>query len=229
MPRTAERTRRRSRAESGIGAETVFLREAETGIVFSFACSYLFVDVERYDALIAFLRSTIPHAERAELYTSLGYYRHGKTELYRDLHRFHVSKEQLFISPGLEGAVMIDLTMPNYGLVFKVIKDRPRFLRSMYDTPKMITREKVRYQYDVVSHREPAGRMVDTQEFENLGFKTRQLSGSLLAEFALAAGYTVMISDVYVIIRHRYVHKGRSFLCPGTFSPRRIPRPSDMS
>jgi isocitrate dehydrogenase kinase/phosphatase len=195
-------------AESGIRAETVLLHESDASIVFSFAYSYFSVDVERYDALIEFLRSIIPHAELAELYTSLGYNRHGKTEFYRDLHRFvHVSKEQFVIAPGLEGAVMIVFTMPSYGFVFKVIKDRPRFLRSLNDTPKMITREKVRYQYDFVSHRDRAGRMVDTQEFENLRFKTRRFSGPLLAEFALAAGNTVVITDEYVIIRHLYVQR----------------------
>ena len=194
--------------ESGIRAETVLLHESEASIVFSFAYSYFFVDVDRYDALITFLRSIIPQAELAELYTSLGYNRHGKTEFYRDLHRFvHVSKEQFVIAPGLEGAVMIAFTLPNYGFVFKVIKDRPCFLRSMNDTPKAITKDKVREQYKFVSHRDQAGRMVDTQEFENLRFKKRRFSGALLEEFALAAKSNVIITDDYVIIQHVYFQR----------------------
>ena len=70
--------------ESGIYIDTVLLHESEVGIVFSFAYSYFFVDIERYDALIEFLRSIIPHTEMAELYTALGYNRHGKTEFYRE-------------------------------------------------------------------------------------------------------------------------------------------------
>ncbi|HCV42021.1 MAG TPA: hypothetical protein DGH68_00950, partial [Bacteroidetes bacterium] len=98
--------------ESGIYADTVLLHEPEASVVFSFAYSYFFVDVERFDALIEFLRSILPHAELAELYTSLGYNRHGKTEFYRELHRFvHVSREQFTIAPGLEGAVMIAFTL----------------------------------------------------------------------------------------------------------------------
>ena len=194
--------------ESGIRAETVLLLEADASIVFSFAYSYFFVDVDRYDALITFLRSIIPQAELAELYTSLGYNRHGKTEFYRDLHRFiHVSKEQFVIALGLEGAVMIAFTLPNYGFVFKVIKDRPCFLRSMNETPKAITKDKVREQYKFVSHRDQAGRMVDTQEFENLRFKKRRFSGALLGEFALAARSNVIITDDYVIIQHVYVQR----------------------
>ncbi len=193
---------------SGIAADTVLLHEPEVSTVFSFAYSYFFVDAERYDALITFLRSIMPHADLAELYTSLGYNRHGKTEFYRELHRFvHVSKEQFVIAPGLEGAVMTVFTLPNHGSVFKVIKDRPCFLRSNFDTPKVITQEKVRYQYNFVSHRDHAGRLVDTQEFENLRFKKKRFSDALLSEFAEAARKNVLITDDYVIVRHVYVQR----------------------
>jgi isocitrate dehydrogenase kinase/phosphatase len=194
--------------DSGIYVDTVLLQESEASVVFSFAYSYFLVDVERYDALIEFLHSIIPHAELGELYTSLGYNRHGKTEFYRDLHRFvHVSKEQFVIAPGLEGAVMIVYTLPNYDFVFKVIKDRPCFLRSRSETPKVITKEQVRHRYDFVSHRDRAGRMVDTQDFENLRFKKKRFSDALLEEFALAGKGGVIINDDYVIIQHVYVQR----------------------
>jgi len=193
---------------SGVYADTVLLLEPDVGIVFSFAYSPFFVDVERYDALIVFLQSILPGAELAELYTSLGYNRHGKTEFYRALHRYvHVSKEQFLIAPGKEGAVMIAFTLPHYAFVFKVIKDRPCFLRSAHTTPKTITREQVRRQYDVVSRRDGAGRMVDTQEFENLRFKTKRFSAELLDEFRQAATEAVSITEDYVILRHVYVQR----------------------
>lgn len=196
------------RGASGVYADAVLLHESEASIAFSFAYSYFFVDIERYDALIEFMRSIIPEATLAGLYTSLGYNRHGKTEFYRDLHRFvHVSKEQFVIAPGLEGAVMIVFTLPNFDFVFKVIKDRPCFLRSKYDTTKMITQEKVRSQYDFVSHRDRAGRMVDTQEFANLRFKKKRFSSALLMEFAQAAKNDVVITDEYVILQHLYVQR----------------------
>jgi isocitrate dehydrogenase kinase/phosphatase len=194
--------------ESGVFAETVLLHESDASILFSFAYSYFFVDVERYDQLIEFLRSILPQAELADLYTALGYNRHGKTEFYRDLHHFvHVSKEQFVIAPGLEGAVMIAFTLPNYGFVLKVIKDRPCFLRSSNETPKMITKEQVRDRYDFVSHRDPAGRMVNTQEFENLRFRKKRFSPALLNEFTAAANDNVTITDEYVIIKHVYVQR----------------------
>ncbi len=195
-------------SEKGIYADTVLLREVEASIVFSFAYSYFLVDVERYDMLIDFLHFIVPHAQLAELYTSLGYNRHGKTEFYRDLHRFvHVSKEQFVIAPGLEGAVMIGFTMPSYDFVFKVIKDRPCFLRSRIDTLKTITREQVRFRYNFVSHHDRAGRMVDTQEFENLRFRKKRFSAMLLEEFRLAARNNVSISSDYVVIKHLYVQR----------------------
>ncbi len=194
--------------ESGIYADTILLRESDASIVFGFAYSYFFVDVERYDALIEFLRSIIPSADLAELHTSLGYNRHGKTLFYRELHRFvHVSQEQFIVAPGIEGAVMIAFTLPNYGFVLKVIKDRPCFLRSMNQPPKMATMEHVRLRYDFVSHRDRAGRMVDTQEFENLRFRKRRFSDSLLREFEQAATRNVTVTDEHVIMRYVYVQR----------------------
>jgi isocitrate dehydrogenase kinase/phosphatase len=194
--------------ESGVYADAVLLQQSEVSILFSFAYSYFFVDIERYDALIVFLQSILPGADLAELYTVLGYNRHGKTEFYRGLHRYvHVSREQFVIAPGKEGAVMIAFTLPNYGSVFKVIKDRPCFLRSPHDTPKTLTNEQVRRQYDFVSHRDRAGRMVDTQEFENLRFKRKRFSDLLVKEFAEAATRAVGISDEYIVLRHVYVQR----------------------
>lgn len=194
--------------EHGIYVDTVLLHDAEVRAVFSFAYSYFHVDVERYNALIEFLRSFLPGEKLSALYTSLGYNRQGKTEFYRDLHRFvHVSKSQFVPAPGLEGAVMIVFTLPNYDFVFKVIKDRPCFLRSRNDTPKVITKAEVKYRYDFVSHRDRAGRMVDTQEFENLRFKKKRFSQGILGEFQLAAKDTIDITGDYVNLRHVYVQR----------------------
>jgi isocitrate dehydrogenase kinase/phosphatase len=194
--------------EKGVYVDTVLLHEAEASILFSFAYSYFFVDVERYDALIEFLHSIVPRATTADLYTALGFHRHAKTEFYRDLHQFvHVSNEQFTIAPGLEGAVMIAFTLPNFNFVLKIIKDKPCFLRSQLETPKVITKEQVRYQYDFVSHRDRAGRMVDTQEFENLLFKRKRFTDELLDEFAQAAKENVIVNDDAVIIRHLYVQR----------------------
>jgi isocitrate dehydrogenase kinase/phosphatase len=194
--------------ENGIYVDAVLLLGSEASIVFSFAYSYFHVEVERYDALIEFLRSILPQKEIAELYTSIGYNRHGKTEFYRSLHRFvHISKEQFVIAPGLEGAVMMVFTLPHYEFVFKVIKDRPCFIRSNNETPKAITKTEVMRRYDFVCHRDRAGRMIDTQEFENLKFKKKRFSGELLNEFIVAGREAVTIAGDYVIVHHLYVQR----------------------
>jgi isocitrate dehydrogenase kinase/phosphatase len=194
--------------EFGVYVDTVLLNEAEVSIVFSFAHSYFHVEVERHDALIELLRSILPQKPVAELYTSLGYSKQGKTEFYRDLHHFvHESREKFVIAPGKEGAVMIGFTLPDFGYVFKVIKDRPCFLRSSEVTDKRSTRPEVMRQYDLVCHRDRVGRLVDTQEFENLRFKKKRFSEPLLREFNLAAREVVKVESDYVVINHAYVQR----------------------
>ncbi|TFH62069.1 MAG: hypothetical protein E4G91_08010, partial [Candidatus Zixiibacteriota bacterium] len=68
--------------DRGIYVDTVLLQEAEASRVFSFAHSYFQVEVDRHDALINFLKSILPEKHVAELYTSIGYTKHGKTEYY---------------------------------------------------------------------------------------------------------------------------------------------------
>lgn len=51
------------------------------------------------------------------------------------------------------------------------------------------------------------GRLVDTQEFENLRFKVRRYEPGLLSEFRLAATGSVHESDGYVIVDHAYLQR----------------------
>ncbi len=193
---------------SGIFLDTVLLDESNVSNIFGFGHSYFHVEIDRHDAVIDFLKSILPKKPIAELYISIGYNRHGKTEFYRDLHRFvHESKEQFITAPGKEGSVMIAFTLPDYGAVFKVIKDYPCFIRSDDITDKTIDRSQVEYQYDFVCRRDRVGRIVDTQEFENLKFRRKRFSKELLREFELAARNTVDIDRDYVVIRHAYLQR----------------------
>jgi isocitrate dehydrogenase kinase/phosphatase len=194
--------------ETGVYVDTVLLTTPEVSKVFSFAFSYFHVLVERHDLLIEFLRSILPEKPLAELYASIGYPRQGKTEFYRDLHRFiHRSREQFVIAPGKEGAVMTVFTLPNYNFVFKVIKDQPCYLRSVAMTDKTSTRREVMEQYAYVCRRDRVGRLVDTQEFENLRFRRARFDGDLLNELQLAAREAVSIEDDHIVVRHAYVQR----------------------
>jgi isocitrate dehydrogenase kinase/phosphatase len=157
------------------------------------------------EALVNFLSSILPKHPISELYNSIGFYKYGKTEFYRDLQRFiHVSKEQFVIAPGEEGSVMIVFTLQNYNHVFKVIKDKPCFIRSDNITDKSHNKSQVKYRYKFVCRRDRVGRLVDTQEFENLRFKTKRFSEQLIREFKIAAKESIFIKDGYVIINHLY-------------------------
>jgi isocitrate dehydrogenase kinase/phosphatase len=194
--------------ESGIYVDSVLMEEADVDNTFGFAYSYFHVEAEVPGDLVHFLRSVLPHKPVPELYNAIGFPRHGKTEFYRDLHRFvHVSKKQFVIAPGREGAVMIVFTLPGYDYVFKVIKDKPCFLRSSHTTDKTISKAEVKSRYRLVSHRDRVGRLVDTQEFENVRFKIKRYSEGLVSEFTTAARDLVSLEGGYVVISHLFLQR----------------------
>ena len=194
--------------EQGMFVDAVLLSEAEASVVFSFAFSHFSVEVANPEELIAFVRSLLPHKPIAELYNSIGLTRQGKTEFYRDLHGFvHRSRERFVIAPGHEGAVMMVFTLPNFEFVFKVIKDRPGYLRSPQLVNKTISRREVMQRYEFVATRDRAGRLVDTQEFMNLRFRKRRFAPEVLEEFRQAGRDTVDFDGDHVIIRHVYVQR----------------------
>lgn len=194
--------------EAGIHVDSVLMQESDANNVFGFAYSYFHVEAEVPSELIFFLRSILPHKPLSELYNAIGFYKHGKTEFYRDLHRFvHVSKKQFVIAPGKEGAVMTVFTLPNYDYVFKVIKDKPCFVRSSHTTDKSLNKSEVKFKYRFVCNRDRVGRLVDTQEFENVRFKIKRYSDELLGEFQIAAKENVSLQDGYVIIDHLYLQR----------------------
>ena len=194
--------------ESGIHIDSVLMDEADANNIFGFAYSYFHVEVEVPSDLVTFLRSILPHKPIADIYNAIGFNRHGKTEFYRDLHRFvHISKKQFVIAPGREGAVMSVFTLPNYNYVFKVIKDKPCFLRSGHVTDKTVDKSEVKRRYRFVCNRDRVGRLVDTQEYENVRFKVKRYSEELLHEFDLAAQDSVTLQNGYVVISHLYLQR----------------------
>ena len=194
--------------ESGIYIDSVLFDAADVNNIFGFSYSYFLVDVKLPNQLINFLRTILPEKPYSDLFNSFGFIRQGKTEFYSDLHRYvHISKEKFEFAPGQEGAVMIVFTLPNYNYVFKVIKDKPCFLRSKMLTNKIITKSQVKYKYNFVRTRDSVGRLVDTQEFENIRFKIKRFSDELLHDFNLIAKDAISISGDYVIINHLYIQR----------------------
>ncbi|MBI4673761.1 MAG: bifunctional isocitrate dehydrogenase kinase/phosphatase [Chloroflexi bacterium] len=70
---------------AGVHVDAALLDEDDVSILFSFTRSYFFVEADRPYDLVRFLQTLTPRKRAAELYISIGYHKHGKTELYRDL------------------------------------------------------------------------------------------------------------------------------------------------
>ena len=186
----------------GIVVDAVLLDEDDVSILFSFTRSYFHVVVDRPYDLINFLRSILPRKRIAELYIAIGFTKHGKTEIYRELldHLLVCHEDRFDISPGKPGMVMIVFNMPDYDLVFKLIRDR-------FEEPKNTTRRKVMEKYDLVFRHDRAGRLVDAQSFEHLKFDACCFSEQLLAELEQEAGSTVHIKNDHLIVNHAYVER----------------------
>lgn len=187
--------------EQGIYIDAVLLTEDEVSIVFSFARSYFHVEVAKPRALVRFLKAIMPLKPIAELYISLGYNKHGKTELYRNLMRHLDNAPDKFqIARGERGMVMVVFTLPSYDVVFKIIKD-------YFDYPKTTTRQEVRNRYYLVFKHDRGGRLVDAQEFEHLRFDGALFEPALLEELLRVAGSTVSVEGEQVVIKHLYTER----------------------
>jgi isocitrate dehydrogenase kinase/phosphatase len=185
----------------GVIIDAALVTQNAVSILFSFTRSYFHVDVERPAAVVQFLRSIMPNKRLAELYTSIGFHKHGKTELYRDLLR-HIDlvPDQFRTAPGQRGMVMIVFTLPAFDIVFKVIRDR-------FSPPKNTTRQEVMDKYHLVFTHDRAGRLVDAQEFEHLSFDRSLFDGTLLDELLEEAASTVAVEEGRVCFKHLYTER----------------------
>src|SRR2546426_10286788 len=85
---------------------------------------------------------------------------------------------------GVRGLVMVCFTLPSFGVVFKVIRDR-------FPHPKTVLREEVLAKYQLVFIHDRAGRLVDAQEFRRLRFPRERFAPELLDELNREAPNTV--------------------------------------
>ena len=188
-------------AQRGIVVDAVLMTENEASVVFGFSWSYFRVQAPRPRALVEFLGSIMPLKRVDELYTAIGFNKHGKTELYRSLMQDLERPEARFaFAEGDEGMVMAVFTLPSLNAVFKIIKDS-------FGAPKNTTRQVVMDKYHFVFVRDRVGRLADAQEFEHLEFPRRCFPEDLLAYLMSVAGATVRVEDDRVIIRQLYTER----------------------
>ncbi len=187
--------------ERGIAIDAVLATQSELSILFSFTRSHFHVVVKSPRDLVVFLKGLMPLKPVAELYISLGFHKHGKTELYRHL-REHLktTPDRFEFARGDVGMVMIVFTLPGYEYVFKVIRDR-------FAYPKRNTRRDVMERYHMVFVHDRVGRLVEAQEFEYLEFRAGRFREEVLEELLSQAATTVSVRDQTVTMRHVYVER----------------------
>jgi isocitrate dehydrogenase kinase/phosphatase len=159
------------------------------------------VDAACAAELVRFLQLIMPRKPVAELYTSIGHNRHGKTEMYRSLlHHLHGSRDRFDFARGARGMVMIVFAMPSYDVIFKVVRDH-------FEQPKTCSRYDVMEKYQLVFKHDRAGRLIDAQVFEFLSFARDRFAPALLDELLSEAAESVRIEGDTVVLRHVYTER----------------------
>ena len=181
--------------------DTVLFGSDKVSILFSFTRSYFLVDASIPSQYVLFLQQLMPAKPISEIYSSMGYNKHGKTYYHRCAYRHMQSTTDKFmIAPGIKGMVMSVFTMPSYDFVFKIIKDR-------FTPPKEMTREQVKQKYRLVKRWDRVGRMADTQEFTNLAFARERFSDELMEELHKVAPSMIEEHGKALVIKHVYVER----------------------
>ena len=179
----------------------VLTEAGDVSVLFSYTRAAFAVDIEAPNAIVRYLQELMPHKRQAELYSSLGHFKHAKTELYRDFTAHFDANDELFEhARGIKGMVMIVFTVPGFDVVFKVIRDR-------FPYPKQTTRRQVMSKYHLVFRYDRAGRLIDAQEFEHLRFPVDRFTAALLEELEREAQRSVTIDDESVVLHHVYVER----------------------
>ncbi len=187
--------------QKGIRVDAMLTTSDEVSVVFSFTRSYFHVEVDSPRALVEFLRTLMPRKPVDELYTSLGYHKHGKTELVRALiGHMQTHGARFEVAEGDKGLVMTVFALPSLNVVFKLIKDR-------FGAPKQTTRVQVMEKYHLVFVRDRVGRLADAQEFEELEFSRDRFGPGVLEEVLSECASTVRVSGDRVIFHHLYTER----------------------
>ncbi len=185
----------------GLYVDTLLWNENDLSMIFSFTRSYFMVEIDSPCDMVKFLQEILPNKRRWELFNSIGFYKHGKTEFYRDfLRHLETSDDSFVVAEGIKGMVMTVFALPSYQVVFKVIKDR-------FSPTKKVTREQVKDAYHLVKTHDRVGRMADTQEFINFVFPRSRFSPELIEELLEVAPSSVTLTEKDVIISHLYTER----------------------
>jgi isocitrate dehydrogenase kinase/phosphatase len=188
--------------DNGVYADALLLEYNHIASIFTYYRAHFLVDVDIPSEMVEFLHSILPHKPLSELYTCIGYEKHGKTEMYRAyLKHIESNKEEMFdFAPGIKGMVMTVFTLPSYNMVFKIIKDN-------FAPPKNTSEKEVRAKYQLVTQHDRVGRLADTHLFENFVFDKNRFAPTLIEELRRIAKSKVILRGDTLEIKHLYVEK----------------------
>jgi isocitrate dehydrogenase kinase/phosphatase len=185
----------------GISVDSVLWNEKDLSRIFSFTRAYFMVNVNRPASFVQFLNGLMPAKKPSELYSSLGYYKHGKTTFYAELSQHLGLSKDLFVkAEGIEGLVMLVFTLASHQVVFKVIRDR-------FPPSKKVTPTAVKQAYHLVKTHDRVGRMADTHEFLELRLPASRFDDEVLQTLLTEASHSVSLIDDDVVLRHVYAER----------------------
>ena len=108
----------------GIYTDTLITDSDDVSIIFSFTRSYFMVEAPVPAQFVGFLQQVLPTKPLAEIYTNIGFFKHGKSVFMRDyLQHMEQSEDKFIIAPGIKGMVMSVFTLPLLDIVRPFHKD----------------------------------------------------------------------------------------------------------
>ncbi|WP_281645363.1 bifunctional isocitrate dehydrogenase kinase/phosphatase [Parendozoicomonas sp. Alg238-R29] len=187
--------------KSGLFIDALLTDPRQLSILFGFARAYFMVETRAPSALVRFLKTLLPNKTLAELYSAVGFHKHGKTEFYRELlNHLKASDDQFIIAPGVKGMVMEVFTLPSFPYVFKVIKDK-------FAPSKNFGRDTVLERYQLVKQHDRIGRMADTHEYKDVVLPKHRFPEELIEQFQETIPGSFSIEGDTVVIKHLYIER----------------------
>ena len=190
-----------SNSAEGIELNALLTHEEEIKNVFAFSRSYFLVETRHADALVELLSLLMPSKPKAQLFMNLGYQEHGKELVVHQLHQhLQQNRTQFVVAPGISGMVMMVFTLPDYDLVFKLIRDNFR-------PPKFVSREEVIEKYRFIAMHDRVGRLADAQRFEYMGLPIAYFEKDLLDYLLRECSHSVSVRNGMVCFQDIYTER----------------------
>jgi len=188
-------------SEDGIVLNALLTTEEELKNVFAFSRSYFLVEAREPKGLVDLLLKVMPSKPEAQLYMNLGHQEHGKELVVAKLHQhLQQHRSQFMVAPGIPGMVMMVFTLPDYDLVFKIIRDH-------FKPPKFVSRQEVIEKYLFIAKHDRVGRLADAQRFEFLGLPLAYFDQQLCDFLLLDCSQSVSVRQGIVCFQDVYVER----------------------